>query len=111
MPNTSSRIAWSAPDEVAQQLQAGPVRPLQIIEHEHDRLRRDTMTSNPTTAAKTWYRSVSASVAVDGPSPGSRLDNAGTNRASSDPHDSTWATSCSSGAWVTKWPSASVNSW
>ena len=47
---------------------------------------------------------MSASVAVDGSSPGSRLDNAGTNRASSGPHDSTCAASCSSGAWVTKWP-------
>ena len=39
MPNTSTRIGWSTRDEVAQQLQAGPVRPLQIIEHQHDRLR------------------------------------------------------------------------
>ena len=56
---------------MTEQLQAGLVGPLQIVEHQHDRLLLATPSTNsPTTAANSRKRSVSASVAFDGGSSG-----------------------------------------
>ena len=88
--------------QVPEEEEAALVGPLEVVEHHHDGL---VLGGRGQQSHHGGEEEEALGVGVGGLRRGQRQEcgrtRAGTSRASSDPWASTWARSCSSGAWVT----------